>query len=287
MECRKEEAEKALKLAEEKFKANDLQGAKRFALKAQSIYPSLPNLTQTITAYGIHVLAATKSDDWHSILGVSPDADHETIKKQYKKLCMLTHPDKNRSAAAEGATKIILQAWSVLSTTRTPSTEANFSVIPGNFKALRTCGRCRRTHAWEFKLSSCRQCLLHRCKNCGTWSPVKEPTTNYGYGTGDIGCSCGGGIGLGPYKSLFSRCTGCNNHSCLAIDLSWMPTQKPWTPEFLACPRCGGWNIYFVENSKYHVDCSKCGASSVIGVDVGSSSKSSGGKRKRSRWDQH
>jgi hypothetical protein len=46
---------------------------------------------------------------------VSPLADEETIKKQYKKLVFQTHPDKNSSICAVGAFNLIVDAWTVLS----------------------------------------------------------------------------------------------------------------------------------------------------------------------------
>ncbi|GJM97187.1 hypothetical protein PR202_ga14094 [Eleusine coracana subsp. coracana] len=45
---------------------------------------------------------------------------HEEIKKQYRRLCLVLHPDKNRSAAAEGAFKLIHQAWEHLSAHHKP-----------------------------------------------------------------------------------------------------------------------------------------------------------------------
>jgi curved DNA-binding protein CbpA len=45
-------------------------------------------------------------------------ADEETIKKQYKKLVLQTHPDKKNSICANGAFKLISDAWTMLSDTR-------------------------------------------------------------------------------------------------------------------------------------------------------------------------
>ncbi|KAH7675747.1 DnaJ domain-containing protein [Dioscorea alata] len=119
MSCNKEEAEKAKAKAEEKFKAKDYEGAKRMALKAQSMDASLPCLRQILAAYDVHIAAASKKNgriDWHAVLGVEPCADFETIQNQYKKLRFLTHPDKNPSVAADGAFKLVVRAWETLST---------------------------------------------------------------------------------------------------------------------------------------------------------------------------
>ncbi|CAD6213347.1 unnamed protein product [Miscanthus lutarioriparius] len=39
---------------------------------------------------------------------------HDDIKKQHRRLCLLVHPDKNPSAAADGAFKLIQAAWHAL-----------------------------------------------------------------------------------------------------------------------------------------------------------------------------
>ncbi|KAI3929832.1 hypothetical protein MKX01_026000 [Papaver californicum] len=49
--------------------------------------------------------------DWYGILGVSQYSDDETVRKQYKQLALLLHPDKNKSVGADGAFKLISEAW--------------------------------------------------------------------------------------------------------------------------------------------------------------------------------
>lgn len=53
--------------------------------------------------------------DLYSVLGVSRDADEETIKKAFRKLAMKYHPDKNPGKANEQKFKEINQAHEVLS----------------------------------------------------------------------------------------------------------------------------------------------------------------------------
>lgn len=118
MECNRDEALRAREIAESKFKAKDIEGAKRLALKAQTLYPGLEGIPQMIATLDVYLSAQSVINgekDWYSILCVSTSADEETVKKQYRKLALMLHPDKNKSVGAEGAFKLISEAWSVLS----------------------------------------------------------------------------------------------------------------------------------------------------------------------------
>lgn len=48
MECNREEALRAKEIAEKKFRAKDIAGAKKFALKAQNLYPALDGISQML-----------------------------------------------------------------------------------------------------------------------------------------------------------------------------------------------------------------------------------------------
>ncbi|KDP29834.1 hypothetical protein JCGZ_18409 [Jatropha curcas] len=118
MECNKDEAAKAKEIAEKKFLGKDLAGAKRFALKAQNLYPGLEGVPQMVATFDVYISADNKINgeaDWYGILGVDPQADDETVRKQYRKLALMLHPDKNKSIGADGAFKFISEAWSLLS----------------------------------------------------------------------------------------------------------------------------------------------------------------------------
>ncbi|KAK8586490.1 hypothetical protein V6N13_010081 [Hibiscus sabdariffa] len=78
MDCNKDEAIRAKGLAEKKLAEMDAVGAKR-------------------------------------VLAVQPFADEDTIRKHYRKLALVLHPDKNKSVGADGAFKILSEAWSLLS----------------------------------------------------------------------------------------------------------------------------------------------------------------------------
>ncbi|CAD5195740.1 unnamed protein product [Musa acuminata subsp. malaccensis] len=118
MECNKDEALRAKEIAEKKFLERDLNGAKKFALKAQNLFPALEGICQMIATLDVYLASeeiAVGEKDWYAILSLSVSANEDTVKKQYRKLALQLHPDKNRSVGAEGAFKLISEAWSVLS----------------------------------------------------------------------------------------------------------------------------------------------------------------------------
>ncbi|KAL5568326.1 hypothetical protein UlMin_024901 [Ulmus minor] len=118
MECNKDEAVRAKEIAERKFREKDYTAAKKFALKAQNLYPGLDGLAQMFTTLEVYISAENKISgeaDWYGILGVNPWDNDDTIRKQYRKLALMLHPDKNKSIGAEGAFKLVSEAWSLLS----------------------------------------------------------------------------------------------------------------------------------------------------------------------------
>ncbi|KAF3436897.1 hypothetical protein FNV43_RR19650 [Rhamnella rubrinervis] len=118
MECNKEEALKAKEIAEKKFTELDITGAKRFALRAQNLCPELDGIPEFLATLDIYISAEKKTNaevDWYKVLGVDPLADESTIRKQYRKLALTVHPDRNKSIGADGAFKIVSEAWTLLS----------------------------------------------------------------------------------------------------------------------------------------------------------------------------
>ncbi|KAD2393707.1 hypothetical protein R6Q59_011995 [Mikania micrantha] len=118
MECNRDEAKRAKEIAEIKFSTKDVTGAKKFALKAQNLYPELDGISQLISTLDIYIAAENKinnESDFYAILGVSALADDDTVRKHYRKLALSLHPDKNKSVGADGAFKYISEAWSLLS----------------------------------------------------------------------------------------------------------------------------------------------------------------------------
>uniref|UniRef100_A0A0E0KFK9 J domain-containing protein n=1 Tax=Oryza punctata TaxID=4537 RepID=A0A0E0KFK9_ORYPU len=129
---KQDRALQAKNLAERCFLAGDVAGAKRWCQNAQKLDPELPGVAQAAAAYDVHSAAARKAigvagcgPDWYAVLGLPQPRSglvthHDAVKKQYRKLCLLVHPDKNTSAAADGAFKLVQTAWDVLSTRHPP-----------------------------------------------------------------------------------------------------------------------------------------------------------------------
>ncbi|KAK6147687.1 hypothetical protein DH2020_018599 [Rehmannia glutinosa] len=119
MECNKDEAIRAKEIAEKKMERNDFEGARKIALRAQNLYPELENITQLLSICDVHCSAQKglvgSEKDWYGILQVEKLADELTIKKQYRRLALILHPDKNRFPGAEAAFKLIGEANVLLS----------------------------------------------------------------------------------------------------------------------------------------------------------------------------
>ncbi|MCO5568051.1 hypothetical protein L7F22_021746 [Adiantum nelumboides] len=119
MECNRDEAIRSREIAEQKFMLHDLAGAMKFALKAQHLFPGLEGVPQLLAVLDVHIVAQDKVDglepDWYGILQTHAAADETTIRKQYRKLALDLHPDKNKAVGAEGAFMLISEAWRTLS----------------------------------------------------------------------------------------------------------------------------------------------------------------------------
>lgn len=119
MECNKDEALKAKQVAESKMQSGDFVGALKFATKAQKLFPEIENIVHILTVCEVHCAAQKKLSasemDWYGILQIKQLEDESSIKKQFRKLALLLHPDKNKFSGAEAAFKLIGEANRFLS----------------------------------------------------------------------------------------------------------------------------------------------------------------------------
>ncbi|KAJ4730204.1 DnaJ domain containing protein [Melia azedarach] len=118
MEANIEEALKAKEIAEKRFLEKDFAGAKNYALKAKTLCPGLEGIAQMVATFEVYFASEIKCNgeiDYYSVLGLKPSANKEAVKKQYRKMAVLLHPDKNKCVGADGAFKLVSEAWTLLS----------------------------------------------------------------------------------------------------------------------------------------------------------------------------
>ncbi|KAJ3704961.1 hypothetical protein LUZ61_008666 [Rhynchospora tenuis] len=105
MERNKEEAIRAMQIAEKRLLKQDYAGAKVMALKAKKLFPH-DNISQFLAVCEVHCSAQLVDNglcDWYRIIQVEPLSDEVMIRKQYHKMALLLHPDKNKIPGAEAA----------------------------------------------------------------------------------------------------------------------------------------------------------------------------------------
>ena len=120
------EAERLLGIAEKLLQTRDLNGSREFAILAQETEPLLEGSDQILAIVDV-LLAADKrpntaaghhhqQPDWYAVLQVDRrTTDLELIKRHYRRLALLLHPDKSRFPFADHAFKLVADAWNVLS----------------------------------------------------------------------------------------------------------------------------------------------------------------------------
>ncbi|PKI73521.1 uncharacterized protein LOC116205940 [Punica granatum] len=113
------EAERLLGVAEKLLLARDLNGSKEFALLAQETEPLLEGSDQILAIVDVLLAAERRVNnhhDWYSILQIDRRTDdQELIKRQYRRLALLLHPDKNKYPYADHAFRFVAASWAVLS----------------------------------------------------------------------------------------------------------------------------------------------------------------------------
>ncbi|KAF7820624.1 meiotically up-regulated gene 184 protein [Senna tora] len=229
MECNKDEATRAKEIAERKFVAKDILGAKKFALKAQNLFPDLDGIPQMLATLDVYISAENKINgeaDWYGILGVDPRADDETVRKHYRKLALTLHPDKNKSIGADGAFKFISEAWSLLSdkakrasydqkrktkAQKVPMKSGGTSVHPGangNYNFSKTATSSARAHKSTTKAQA--STSTHKSKTNTFWTVCHRCKMQYEY--------------LRVYLNLKLLCPNCHE-AFLAVETAPPPAN--------------------------------------------------------------
>ncbi|KAD6796473.1 hypothetical protein R6Q59_019747 [Mikania micrantha] len=181
MECNKEEAIRAKTIAEKKFADKDFTGAKKFTLKSQNLYPGLDGISQMLITFNVYIASETKingESDWYGVLDVKPSDDDETIRKQYRKLVLMLHPDKNKSVGADGAFKILSEAWKLLSDKSKRSVYDQRRKLQQSFTRQRTCSSPWSSPSFVNVVHKATSMPTGRCSASGTTTqtpPARVP----------------------------------------------------------------------------------------------------------------
>lgn len=113
------EAERLLGVAEKLLHTRDFNGSKDFAILAQETEPLLDGTDQILAVADVLIASEKRINnhhDWYAILQTDRRSDDlDLIKKQYRRLALLLHPDKNKFVYADHAFKLVADAWAVLS----------------------------------------------------------------------------------------------------------------------------------------------------------------------------
>ncbi|GAA0143718.1 hypothetical protein LIER_04331 [Lithospermum erythrorhizon] len=195
MDCNKDEAVRAKTIAERKLESKDYSGAKIFALKAQNLFPGLEGISQMLTTIDVYVSSENKisgEGDWYGVLGVTPSVDDETLRKQYRKLALVLHPDKNKSVGADGAFKLLSEAWRLLSDKSKRSAYNQRRSLKGFQQKVKTQPSSPSAFSWatEFHKFSNRSAAAQKVHNSTAPAPPKVVPTSSQQRTDTFWTSC-------------------------------------------------------------------------------------------------
>ncbi|XWS62219.1 hypothetical protein CRYUN_Cryun07bG0192000 [Craigia yunnanensis] len=162
-----QEAQRLKALAETKYKNSNLKSAVKHAKKAHRLCPNLEGISSMLTAFKIlrEASKANAAPDWYKILQVEPFSHINSIKKQYRKLALILHPDKNPYLGCEEAFKLVGEGFRIFSDKmrrkeydmklRIRIQEERIDGLEGNGLVGETfwtaCSRCRLLHKFERK----------------------------------------------------------------------------------------------------------------------------------------
>ncbi|XAR62081.1 hypothetical protein NMG60_11016692 [Bertholletia excelsa] len=132
------EAERLLGIAEKLLQSKDFHSSRDFAILAHEAEPLLETPYQILAVADV-LRAADKRvnhhhHDWYAILQIERRSDDlDLIKRQYRRLALLLHPDKNNFPFADSAFRLVAEAWAVLSS---PAKKSAFDAELGFFSKV-------------------------------------------------------------------------------------------------------------------------------------------------------
>ncbi|XP_074279427.1 uncharacterized protein LOC141604818 [Silene latifolia] len=171
------EAVRLLNIASKLLQTRDLTGSREFALLAQETEPLLEQSDQIIAITDVLLASEKRVNnsrqqlDYYSILQTDRRSEPDLIRKSYRRLALLLHPDKNRFTHSDVAFDLVADAWSVLSD---PSKRASYDAGLGSTGSEKLPVRRSSVNFW----TTCPYCYVIyefprvyidcciRCDNC-------------------------------------------------------------------------------------------------------------------------
>lgn len=215
--------------------------------------------------------------DYYEILEVSRDADHETIKKSFRKLALKYHPDRNpNNTEAEENFKKINEAYEVLNDSekraiydkygkdglqsRGFSSGTGFSdIFSSIFEDFFNMGESRQQEHYAFDLDYALPLVLtFKEAVFGCQKTIKAKYKSY----------CKSCNGTGAKDGKIQDCSRCNGRGRIVMQQAIIQMQ-------VACPSCNGTGRAVVQKcDKCHGECCELIAEDVViivraGIDNG------------------
>ncbi|CAL9148388.1 unnamed protein product [Musa hybrid cultivar] len=196
-----------LEIAERLLGARDLVGSKRFAERAMEAEPLLDGVDQVLAVADVLLAGQRRINnhvDWYAVLQLLPPSassdgsDAADIRRQYRRLALLLHHDRNRSPGAEAAFRLVADAFAVLSN---PDKKSLFDA--------------------EIRIAAAAAAAASKP------SPSPSPVTAEPFWTKCPTC-CNVHMFAGEYLNLALRCSTCRQ-PFLATELSSPPPVVPGT----------------------------------------------------------
>ncbi|KAF0912387.1 hypothetical protein E2562_014035 [Oryza meyeriana var. granulata] len=269
----REPAEEACRRAEEFFLTGNIACAHRLARRAQRLCPLLPGVANVLAAYDVHAAAAANPGrpDWYAVLGIDQSSSAaaavtcDAIKRQFRRRSLLVHPDKNRSAAADGAFKLLRQACDALISDR--ATHHPNATATAAADAADTAARDWWSDYWARRPDSAAASSRRRAADEERTRPAGEPPMV-------IYCKRCDRQFVREADEVGVTCRWCRRQVRPPWERSKAssPTKAPPPPKPQLfpcpgqCPRCGARFASMVCAGKWHLQCKACSKFTMVDV---------------------
>ncbi|PIN11305.1 hypothetical protein CDL12_16096 [Handroanthus impetiginosus] len=248
------EAERLLGIAEKLLRNKDYSGSRDFAILAQETEPLLEGSDQILAVAEVLLAAENKrlnnnQPDWYSILQIPQRTDEaELIKKQYRRLALLLHPDKNKFPFADSAFGLVADSWAVLSDPAKKSVydnefSARFTKVDLVAMKKQQQQRKQQQQQQHREENSQKLPVRRRSRGGSGGGAAATPTTPAGGGvksSGNFWTACPYCYNLYEYSRVYEGCClRCDNEKCkrafTATEILSMPPVVPGKDAYYCC----------------------------------------------------